>query len=185
MVEVLENQEKILDFISQASQIFDIGKLELASIVNKQSRQLTAKEMEQLYCHPADGARFLDEVPCLNKYRDFVLGHHKSWDGKMGYPADFDNTASKNRFLIEILHVSDCIDASTDFVGRSYKKSKKMEQVMEELIQGKGSYLNSPELVSLMEEDKELLEELVYLTGAGRIRTCYSIYGKVVEEKGK
>ena len=182
VVEVLENQEKILDFISQASQIFDIGKLELASVVNKQSRQLTAWEMEQLYCHPAYGARFLDEVPCLNKYRDFVLGHHKSWDGKMGYPADFDNTASKNRFLIEILHVSDCIDAATDFVGRSYKKSKKMEQVMEELIQGKGS-IYSPELVSLMEEDKELLEELVYLTGTGRIRTCYSIYGKVVEEK--
>lgn len=42
----------------------------------------------------------------------------------MGYPADFDNTASKDRFLIELIHISDCLDAATDFVGRSYKMAR-------------------------------------------------------------
>lgn len=46
VVEVLEKQEKIIDFVSQASQIFDVGKIQQASIVNKQSRQLTEREME-------------------------------------------------------------------------------------------------------------------------------------------
>lgn len=57
----------------------------------------------------------------------------------MGYPADFDNTASKDRFLIELIHISDCLDAATDFVGRSYKNGKKFSQCMEELSQGKGT----------------------------------------------
>ena len=45
---MLENQDKILDFVSQAAQIFDVGKIQLASIINKQTRQLTAREMERI-----------------------------------------------------------------------------------------------------------------------------------------
>ena len=126
-------------------------------------------------------AKFVEEIPALRKYRDAVLGHHKSWDGKIGYPADFDNTRSKVRFLIEILHISDCLDAATDFVGRSYKNAKKLEQVAEEFSWGKGS-VYCPELVELLEEDKELQADLRYLLGAGRIRTCYSVYGKAVDQ---
>lgn len=44
VVEVLENQETILDYVSQSAQLLDIGMIRLASIVNKQSRQLTQRE---------------------------------------------------------------------------------------------------------------------------------------------
>ena len=40
----------------------------------------------------------------------------------------------------------------------------------------------NPELVELLEEDKELQGDLRYLLGAGRIRTCYSVYGKAVDQ---
>ena len=118
VVEVLENQETILDYVSQSAQLLDIGMIRLASIVNKQSRQLTQREKNGILSHPCEGAKFVEEIPALRKYRDAVLGHHKSWDGKIGYPADFDNTRSNERILIEILHISDCLDAATDFVGR-------------------------------------------------------------------
>lgn len=180
VVEVLENQENILDFVSQSAQLLDLGMIRLASIVNKQSRQLTKREQEDIYSHPEEGAKFVQEVPSLRKYKDAVLGHHKSWDGKMGYPADFDNTRSDVRFLIEILHISDCLDAATDFVGRSYKKAKKLDQVLEEFCGGKGT-VYCPELVELLEEDEELQADLSYLVGAGRIRTCYSVYGRAVD----
>lgn len=180
VVEVLENQEKIGDFVSQSAQIFDVGKIEMAQVVNKQSRQLTAREQKWIYYHPVGGAKLIEKVPSLSCYRDVILGHHKSWDGKMGYPADFDNTASKDRFLIELIHISDCLDAATDFVGRSYKNGKKFSQCMEELSQGKGT-LYCPELVELIENDRVLQEDLSYLLKAGRIRTCYEIYGNVVD----
>mgnify|MGYP002768667359 FL=1 len=181
VVEVLENQDKILDFVSQAAQIFDVGKIQLASIINKQTRQLTAREMERIYCHPANGVKLLAEIPALQKYNDIILGHHKSWDGKMGYPKDFDNCASRNRFLIEIFHVSDGIDAATDFIGRSYKSNKKIAQVIEELAYGKGTWY-CPELVELIQNDKELQADLAYLVGTGRLRTSCSIYGSAVED---
>ena len=114
VVEVLENQETILDYVSQSAQLLDIGMIRLASIVNKQSRQLTQREKNDILSHPCEGAKFVEEIPALRKYRDAVLGHHKSWDGKIGYPADFDNTRSNVRFLIEILHISECLDAATD-----------------------------------------------------------------------
>lgn len=181
VVKVLENQETILDYVSQSAQLLDIGMIRLASIVNKQSRQLTQREKNGILSHPCEGAKFVEEIPALRKYRDAVLGHHKSWDGKIGYPADFDNTRSNERILIEILHISDCLDAATDFVGRSYKNAKKLEQVAEEFSWGKGS-VYCPELVELLEEDKELQADLRYLLGAGRIRTCYSVYGKAVDQ---
>ena len=36
--------------------------------------------------------------------------------------------------------------------------------------------------MELLEEDKELQADLRYLLGAGRIRTCYSVYGKAVDQ---
>ncbi len=36
--------------------------------------------------------------------------------------------------------------------------------------------------MELLEEDKELQGDLRYLLGAGRIRTCYSVYGKAVDQ---
>lgn len=51
---------------------------------------------------------------------------------------------------------------------------------MEELSQGKGT-LYCPELVELIENDRVLQEDLSYLLKAGRIRTCYEIYGNVVD----
>ena len=184
VVEVLENQENILDFVSQAAWLLDIGMIQLASVVNKQSRQLTAREKENLIHHAAAGAQFLEDIPSLCKYSEAVLGHHKSWDGKMGYPAEFDNSKSEIRFLIEILHISDCLDAGTDFVSRSYKQRKKLPQMLEEFYRGKGS-IYCPELVELLQEDQKLQGDLQYLTGPGRIRTCYSVYSRAVDQNAK
>lgn len=181
VVEVLEKRDQITAFVSQAAKLFDIGKLKDADIVNKQSRQLTAKELERIYKHPVAGAEIVKKIPALAQFQDVVLGHHKSWNGAMGYPEDFDNTRSKDRFLIELIHVSDCLDAGTDFIGRSYKRQKSLEECMEEFIQGKGT-LYSPELISFLEQNDKLLQDLRKLLNEGRIHTYYEVYGIVLEE---
>ncbi len=182
VVEVLEKREQITAFVSQAAKLFDIGKLKDADIVNKQSRQLTETELKRIYMHPCAGAKIVQKIPALEQFHDVVLGHHKSWDGTMGYPAEFDNTASKDRFLIELIHISDCLDAATDFIGRSYKRQKTFDECMEELVQGKGT-LYAPALVTLIEENQELQKNLRELLNEGRIRTYYEVYGIAVEEK--
>ena len=116
----------------------------------------------------------------MQKYRDMILGHHKSWDGKMGYPKDFDNCASPDRMLIEILRISDCLDAATDFIGRSYGTAKNFAQCLEEFSLGKGT-LYCQELIELLEGDAALQDELTYLLEAGRIRTYYEIFWGMME----
>ncbi len=176
VVEILENRNQIMAFISQAAKLFDVGKLKDADIVNKQSRQLTQKEMQSIYKHPEYGAEIVAKIPALAKFHDVILGHHKAWNGTMGYPENFDNTLSKDRFVIELIHISDCLDAATDFIGRSYKAQKSLEECMEEFIQGKGE-LYSPEIVGLMEENQNLQADLKKLLSEGRIRTYYEVYG--------
>lgn len=97
----------------------------------------------------------LERIPSLNRFHDIVLGHHKSWDGKMGYPSDFDNTVSKDRIFIELVHMADCMDAATDFIGRSYKGQKTFNRCLEEFMQSRGS-VYAPEIVNLIEQDKKL-----------------------------
>ena len=90
IVEVLERREELLDYVTQAAKLFDVGKIEIAEIVNKQSRQLTEREKCQIREHPKRGAKLIEDIPAFRKYRDVVIGHHKSWNGKLGYPADWD-----------------------------------------------------------------------------------------------
>ena len=72
------------------------------------------------------------------------------------------------------------LDEFSPFTGMA-ENAKKLEQVAEEFSWGKGS-VYCPELVEFLEEDKELQADLRYLLGAGRIRTCYSVYGKAVDQ---
>lgn len=176
ILEVLEKRDQIEAFVSQAAKLFDIGKLKDADIVNKQSRQLTEKELQRIFRHPEAGAGIVEKIPALAQFRDVILGHHKSWNGEMGYPEAFDNTTSRDRFLMELIHVSDCLDAATDFIGRSYRTQKTYDECMEEFIQGKGT-IYSQELITLMEEDQNLGEDLRELLNEGRVRTYYEVYG--------
>lgn len=155
--------------------------LQKANIVNKQSRSLTKRELQSIYEHPKSGAKMLERIPSLNRFHDIVLGHHKSWDGKMGYPSDFDNTVSKDRIFIELVHMADCMDAATDFIGRSYKGQKTFNRCLEEFMQGRGS-VYAPEIVDLIEQDKKLQSDLGHLLTEGRIQTYYEIYGMVLDQ---
>ena len=176
VVEVLENRERIVSFVSHAAKLFDMGKLKDIDVVNKQSRQLTRKELARIQEHPVIAAEMVRKSPTLAQFSDVVLGHHRSWDGFMGYPMSFDNTASKERLLIELIHISDCMDAATDFIGRSYKVPKSLEEFMDELRQGKGT-LYCPELVELLLSNPSLQGKLRFLLNQGRLHTYCEVYG--------
>lgn len=90
---VLLNSKKCLDFIYEAAFYHDIGKNGIISTVNNDYRPLTDEEYAIIKTHPALGAELLKIAPSLyEKYHDTTLGHHKWYNGKGGYPEDFDNT---------------------------------------------------------------------------------------------
>lgn len=175
---VLLNSKKCLDFIYEAAFYHDIGKNGIISTVNNDYRPLTDEEYAIIKTHPALGAELLKIAPSLyEKYHDTTLGHHKWYNGKGGYPEDFDNTKSPKRILIDIITLSDCMQAATERVGRNYKKGKTFDMVMEEFRKGAGTKYN-PDLVKFIDTHDDVARELAVLINDAWVDIYFSIYSK-------
>lgn len=175
---VLLNSKKCLDFIYEAAFYHDIGKNGIISTVNNDYRPLTDEEYAIIKTHPALGAELLKIAPSLyEKYHDTTLGHHKWYNGKGGYPEDFDNTKSPKRILIDIITLSDCMQAATERVGRNYKEGKTFDMVMEEFRKGAGTKYN-PDLVKFIDAHDDVARDLAVLINDAWVDIYFSIYSK-------
>ena len=169
------HQKQIIYYITRAALLHDIGKNSIVSVVNNDYRQLTDEERRIIRMHPRMGLKYLKISQELKHYYDTTLGHHKWYNGKGGYPSDFDNTQSPYRFMIDIITLCDCMQAATERVGRNYKQEKSFEKVMEELREGAGTRYN-PDLVKLIDDVPELYNELEMIAIYGWPEIYYSIY---------
>ena len=175
---VLLNSKKCLDFIYEAAFYHDIGKNGIISTVNNDYRPLTDEEHAIIKTHPALGAELLKIAPSLyEKYHDTTLGHHKWYNGKGGYPEDFDNTKSPKRILIDIITLSDCMQAATEHIGRNYKEGKTFDMVMEEFRKGAGTKYN-PDLVKFIDAHDDVARDLAVLINDAWVDIYFSIYSK-------
>ena len=181
VVEVLERRSELEAFVSEASMVFDIGKARYAAIMDKQDRKLCENEAKQLREHVEEGYKLACLSERLLPYADIIRGHHRSYDGKTGYPKEFDNTASPVRFFIDLIRICDALDAATDSVGHVYCKTKEFDEVLEELTEGAGTQYH-PELVQLILENEPLREAMKYQCGAGRLRTYYETYQMYMQD---
>lgn len=175
VVEVLERRDEIMEFATDAAQIFDIGKTFISQIVGKQTRKLTRREQDYIRRHTQNALRIIDKAPQLAKFHDIILGHHRSYDGRFGYPEGFDITKSKDRFFIDLISICDAIDAATDGMGRAYTHAKSLEALLDEMQKGAGTRYN-PDLLALIDGSDALRAELEYMTTAGRLRIYYDVY---------
>lgn len=175
---VLLNSKKCLDFIYEAAFYHDIGKNGIISTVNNDYRPLTDEEYAIIKTHPALGAELLKIAPSLyEKYHDTTLGHHKWYNGKGGYLEDFDNTKSPKRILIDIITLSDCMQAATERVGRNYKEGKTFDMVMEEFRRGAGTKYN-PDLVKFIDAHDDVARDLAVLINDAWVDIYFNIYSK-------
>ena len=169
------HQSQLIHFITRAALCHDIGKNSIVSVVNNDYRQLCDEERRIIRMHPRMGLKYLKISQKLKYYHDTTLGHHKWYNGKGGYPSDFDNTKSPFRFMIDIITLCDCMQAATERVGRNYKQEKSFEKVMGELREGAGTRYN-PDLVKLIDDIPELYNELERIAIYGWPDIYYEIY---------
>ena len=169
------HQSQLINFITQAALCHDIGKNSIVSVVNNDYRQLSDEERRIIRMHPRMGLKYLKISKELRYYHDTTLGHHKWYNGKGGYPSDFDNTQSPYRFMIDIITLCDCMQAATERVGRNYRQEKSFEKVMGELREGAGTRYN-PDLVKLIDDVPELYKELEMIAIYGWPDIYYEIY---------
>lgn len=175
---VFLDTKKCMDFIFEAAMYHDIGKNAIISVVNNDFRPLTDEEFAIIKKHPALGAELLKIAPSLyEKFRDTTLGHHKWYNGKGGYPKDFDNTKSPKRILIDIITLSDCMQAATERIGRNYKSGKNFDRVMEEFRRDAGTRYN-PELVNFIDSHQDVARDLAALINEGWVDIYFDIYSR-------
>ena len=179
--EVISRREEILDFVSKAALLHDIGKFTCADIINTQNRRLDDKEFKIIKSHPSNARVLLSNDKDFDNYYDIMEGHHKYYDGSFGYPMEFDNTKSKNRFVIDIVSIADSTDAATDILGRNYTTGKLFIDLLEELKREAGVRYN-PDIVDLISDDLALIDKLSNETTKGRVKVYEQVYHKYISK---
>lgn len=180
--QVVEKRDEILHFLYQGALQHDRGKLFISTTVNMQIRKLTDQEFQNIKMHPEYGLIGRKQYEELKKYENVILGHHKYYNGKGGYPKDFDNQSCADKFAIDLITICDCLDAATDTLGRNYMKSKSVITVLNEMDEEKGVRY-SPEIVDFIMTDADIIERLQEITSEGRKDTYYEVYHRFAKEK--
>ena len=163
--EVAINEEQILSHIYHAAICHDFGKISVLDTIATYGRDLVEQEKILLREHAGMGSMWLAKYSSTRDYADIALKHHIWHDGKKGYPIlpeDEDN----GNILTKIVTVADCLDASTDRIGRSYKRTHTTDALIADLKKGSGNHYMS-EVVSILEL-AEVREDVDFLLQRGR-----------------
>ena len=179
--DVINNKDKILDFVSKSALLHDVGKSTCVNIINAQTRRLDNREFMIIKEHPASGRKVLCNDPDFEDYYDIMEGHHKFYNGSFGYPSNFDNRKSKNKFIIDIVSIADSTDAATDVLGRNYVNGKTFNKLLGELKKESGIRYN-PDIVDLISNDEELINTLSNITTNGRLDVYKFVYNKFIKK---
>lgn len=184
VAEVFEKKHMILDYVRLASMIFDIGKISYSSVLSISNRKLTQKERMTLENHPTDGYSLVKNLSDLQPFLDIIIGHHKDYDGKGGYPKDYDNTKSKNRFVVDLIRICDWLDNVTNFTKQSTEGYVKFESILEDMEKGSGTLYN-PDIVELIIESNELKHKLGDICILNRDNLYYETYSDLLDKDNK
>lgn len=175
----------LIDYTENSAQLHDVGKAYISDVINLQTRRLTDEEFGLIRMHPTFGDFLLKDTKLGARYRDVILGHHKGYDGKGGYPFDFDNTQSPIKIIIDIITIADCIDAATDTLGRNYTRCKKWVPDMAEELSGDTKNRYNQSILSVICRDKKTSDNISYITDEGRKDTYFRIYRDYISDEKK
>jgi putative two-component system response regulator len=105
-------KSKVVEILSQAAPLYDIGKMGVPEHILTKSDALNDKEWEEMRKHPEIGAGIIGEHkdPLLEQARVMSLTHHERWDGT-GYPKKLKGNAIP--VPGRIMAVADAFEAMT------------------------------------------------------------------------
>lgn len=172
----------------EISSLFDMTLLEFDSVKDIISGDIYfgGGESEAMSFHPLHNSPDLyclyQLLLCYEKKSTYdeawekIDSYHQNFiNGQGGYPANFDNTKSKYRPLIDLITICDCLDAATDFYSRNYQRAKSLDQVIEEFKEGALVRYN-PDFVNILAKNSKLKDTLADIICNRRGEIYYTIY---------
>ena len=112
LAKALGLKDKVVELLSEAAPLYDIGKLAVPDHVLRKSDTLNASEWAEIRKHPETGASIIGEHkdPLLEQARIMALTHHERWDGT-GYPKKLKGDAIP--LAGRIMALADAFEAMT------------------------------------------------------------------------
>lgn len=176
--EVKHDSQRLKDFFTDAARYHDLGKTRMPDIIRNEYRKLTDHEFSIIRHHSELGLDYLKVDSTLMALSDIVIGHHKWYNNKGGYPASFNKSESPYSVLIDILTLADCLEAATSRLGRNYRKNKHYDDVLKEFQTDAGTRY-SPELVKILETHPTLGNQLRQFCEKGWEDVYYRVFNMV------
>jgi putative two-component system response regulator len=141
--------------ISYASQLHDIGEVDLPEQLLTRNGKLTPYEWEMIKRHPVVGAEILkgSSSPILQVGARIALTHHERWDGS-GYPQGL--IGEEIPIAGRICAVADVFDALT--TRRPYKDELPVEQALQLIRESSGQFFDPQVVEQLSQQFDEILE---------------------------
>ena len=136
---VVAGRDEIIAFANHAALCHDVGKLFIVETIITYGRSLFDCEFGWIKTHPDIGANLLEQHDSTRPYVNVAKGHHRWYNNGGGYPETYDFDTAPDKVMVAIVECADCLDASTDSVGRSYKTGKNLEDYIREVQEGAGT----------------------------------------------
>lgn len=133
--------QEVIDSISFAGPLHDIGKIAVRDDVLLKKGFLTPEERELIKSHVIKGEEILRPLNLLDAEKEVVLYHHERFDGN-GYPNGLKG--SDIPVVARIFSIADTFDAMTS--TRPYRQALPHETARDEIIKCSGTQFD-PDIV--------------------------------------
>lgn len=170
----------IIEEISVASAMHDVGKIAIPDYILNKPGRLTKEEFEIMKEHTIRGCEILDSVELLRNsdsyiyYHDICRWHHEKWDGK-GYPDGLKG--DEIPIWSQVVALADCYDALVSI--RVYKPAYSHEKAVQMILDGECGQFN-PDLLNAFSKVADTLKEELPAEDLGKEITLHYEYMKPV-----
>ncbi|MBQ8590936.1 MAG: HD domain-containing protein [Firmicutes bacterium] len=152
--------ERIIEMVSSASVLHDIGKISVPDAILNKPGRLTEEEFEAIKKHTIYGANMVEtlvnvaEKDYLRYAYNICRFHHERWDGK-GYPDRLKG--EEIPICAQVVGVADVYDALT--TPRVYKEAYSPETAVRMILNGEcGTF--SPKVLECFQNVKDAFADL-------------------------
>ncbi len=147
--------DEILDSISFAGPLHDIGKIGIRDEILLKKGAFTPDEREIMKSHVIRGEEILKPLNLLESEKAVVLYHHERWDGN-GYP---NGLCGKEVPLVaRIFSVADTFDAMT--TTRPYRKALGFDVAKDEITRCSGTQFD-PDVVEAFLCCEQIIHDMI------------------------
>lgn len=169
--ELQTHTEKICEMAYECGLYHDLGKCLVIMYISTNSRRLLDEEFDCIQWHSVFGYDLLAQIGHREDLGQAALYHHRFYDEIGGYPKNYGSCLPEMKAIVDVLNVTDSLDAATDNIGRCYMAAKPIDALIGEFRAQKGTcyapyvvdLFDDPSFTSGVKENLNKARKQVYL----------------------